>query len=187
LTINPPKNTEAAGGVFYNHHTPLAPGVYQFRIAARDEKSGRVGSSMQWIVVPDLSKSELSLSSLLLGGELLEDAKDTSGNPQVQLSVDHSFPRSARLGYWAFVYNAKRDANGKAQLTAQSTVLRNGLPVLTSPLRNLDPGGPDPARVPFGEDLALKSLAPGRYDLRVIITDSLAKTTATQTTDFVVR
>src|SRR6185295_16396171 len=37
LNIDPPK----AGGsdsIFYNHHTPLAPGIYQFRVAARDEK-----------------------------------------------------------------------------------------------------------------------------------------------------
>jgi len=56
LNIDPPK----AGGsdaIFYNHHTPLTPGIYQFRVAARDEKSGRVGSAIQWIVIPDLSKS----------------------------------------------------------------------------------------------------------------------------------
>ncbi|HKG77879.1 MAG TPA: VWA domain-containing protein, partial [Pyrinomonadaceae bacterium] len=38
LTINPPKSG-AADAIFYNHHTPLAPGIYQFRVAARDEKS----------------------------------------------------------------------------------------------------------------------------------------------------
>ncbi len=187
LNIDPTESGERDGGVFYNHHTPLTPGIYQFRVAVRDERSGRIGSAMQWIVIPDLTKSQLSLSSLLLGGEVLEDAKNKNGNPQVQLSADHSFPRSSQLGYWVFVYNAKRDSNGKAQLTVQTNVLRDGRAILTSPRRNLDAGGPDPARIPFGEQLALKTLTPGRYDLQVTITDSLAGATATQIADFVVR
>src|SRR6185369_4441915 len=78
-------NVDPRGGsdsIFYNHHTPLAPGIYQIRVAARDEKSGRVGSAIQWIVIPDLTKSQLTLSSVLLGGQLIEDKS-------VQLSVDH--------------------------------------------------------------------------------------------------
>ena len=42
-------------------------------------------------------------------------------------------------------------------------------------------------RIPYGTDLALKSLNPGSYELRVKVTDASAATTATQTTDFVVR
>jgi hypothetical protein len=75
LNIDPPKSA-ALGAIFYNHHTPLAPGIYQFRVAARDEKSGRVGSAIQWIVIPDLTKSQLTLSSVLLGGQVIEDKKN---------------------------------------------------------------------------------------------------------------
>ena len=105
----------------------------------------------------------------------------------MQLSVDHSFARSAPLGYWIFVYNAKRDAGGNPQLTVQTHVLRDGQPVLSSPLRKLSNVGPDPQRIPFGEELALKTLAPGRYDLKVTITDALAGRTASQVADFIVR
>ncbi|HET6852942.1 MAG TPA: VWA domain-containing protein, partial [Pyrinomonadaceae bacterium] len=108
LKIDPPKSG-ASDAIFYNHHTPLAPGIYQYRVAARDEKSGRVGSAIQWIVIPDLTKSQLTLSSVLLGGQVLEDKAHTE-NAHVQLSVDHTFSRSSKLGYWVFVYKAKRDA-----------------------------------------------------------------------------
>ncbi|HKP80503.1 MAG TPA: VWA domain-containing protein [Pyrinomonadaceae bacterium] len=185
LNIDPPK----AGGsdaIFYNHHTPLAPGIYQFRVAARDEKSGRVGSAIQWIVIPDLAKSQLTLSSVLLGGQVLED-KSKAGTPHVQLSVDHSFSRSSQLGYWVFVYNAKRDASGTPQLTVQTQVLRDGQAVLSSPQRKLSSAGQDVERIPFGEVLALKTLAPGKYDLKVIVTDGVAGTSASQLADFVVR
>ena len=141
LNIDPPKSG-GSDAIFYNHHTPLAPGIYQFRVAARDEKSGRVGSAIQWIVIPDLAKSQLTLSSVLLGGQVLED-KSKAGTPHVQLSVDHSFPRASQLGYWVFVYNAKRDAAGNPQLTVQTQVLRDGQPVLSSPQRRSEHGGQD--------------------------------------------
>src|SRR5689334_8011234 len=186
FNVNPRKSGQADEGNFYNHHTPLTPGIYQFRVAARDEKSGLVGSAMQWIVIPDLGRNELTLSSVLLGGQVVEDrSKPTS--PQVQLSVDHSFARAAPLGYWIFVYNAKRDAGGNPQLTVQTHVLRDGQAVLSSPPRKLNNGGPDPQRIPFGEELALKTLAPGRYDLKVVITDAVANRTASQVADFIVR
>jgi len=182
-----PRKTGDTGGVFYNHHTPLTPGIYQFRVAARDEKSGRVGSATQWIVIPDLSRNQLTLSSLLLGGQIIEDRNNKANTPQVQLSVDHSFARTAPLGYWIFVYNAKRDAGGNPNLTVQTHVLRDGRAILSSPQRRLSNGGPDPQRISFGEELALKTLAPGRYDLKVTITDSVAGTTASQLADFIVR
>ena len=125
-------------------------------MAARDEKSGRVGSAIQWIVIPDLTKSQLTLSSVLLGGQVLED-KNKEGSPHVQLSVDHIFPRASQLGYWVFVYNAKRDASGKPQLMVQTEVLRDGQPVLSSPQRRVNSGGSDAERIPFGEELALEN------------------------------
>ncbi|HEU4835498.1 MAG TPA: VWA domain-containing protein [Pyrinomonadaceae bacterium] len=181
LNIDAPKSG-AADSIFYNHHTPLAPGIYQFRVAARDEKSGRVGSAIQWIVIPDLTKAKLTLSSVLLGGQVLED----KSTPHVQLSVDHTFPRMSQLGYWVFVYNAKRDATGKPQITVQTQVLRDGQAVLNSQ-RKVSNAGPDLERIPFGEELALKTLTPGKYDLKVTVTDGVAGTSASQVADFVVR
>ena len=179
LNIDPAK-AGGSGSIFYNHHTPLAPGIYQFRVAARDEKSGRVGSAIQWIVIPDLAKSHLTLSSVLLGGQLLEDK-------YVQLSVNHTFPRASQMGYWLFVYNAKRDANGKPQLTVQTQVLRDGQTVLSSPQRRVNDSGQDVERIPFGEELALNTLAPGKYDLKVIVTDGVAGKTVSQLADFIVK
>jgi len=187
LSVNP-VNTGASdsSGVIYNHHTPLVPGIYQVRVAARDDKTGHVGSAMQFVVIPDLATHQLSTSSVLLGGQVLEDAKNKEAGPQIQLSVDHRFSRLNRLGYWMFIYNAKRDAAGAPNLIAQTQVVRDGRVMLSSPQRKLTQGGPDPDRIPFGEEMALQTLAPGRYDLRVTITDSIAGTTVTQTIDFVV-
>lgn len=181
LNIDAPKSG-GSDSIFYNHHTPLAPGIYQFRVAARDEKSGRVGSAIQWIVIPDLTKSQLTLSSVLLGGQVLED----KSTPHVQLSVDHTFPRLSQLGYWVFVYNAKRDGSGKPQISVQTQVLRDGKPVLSSQ-KKVSNAGPDLERIPFGEELALNTLAPGKYDLKVTVTDGIAGTSTSQLADFTVK
>ncbi len=176
-----------ASGVIYNEHTPMAPGIYQVRVAARDEKSGRVGSALQWVVIPDLKNHKLTVSSLLLGGQVIESATKKDGDPQVQFSVDRRFPRAARLGVWLFIYNAMRDAAGAPNLTVQTMVERDGSVVMTTPQRRLSNAAPDPERIAFGEELSLKNLAPGRYDLRVTITDSISGTSVSQSTDFEVQ
>ena len=179
-----PISAADSSGVIYSHRAPLTPGIYQVRVAARDERSGRIGSAMQWIVIPDLRTGHLTLSTLLIGGQAVDNKKDADA--QVQLSVDHHFQRSDHLGYWVFIYNAKRDGSGATNLVAETQVLRDGKVVLTSS-RKLTNDSPDPQRIPYGADFALKSLTPGNYDLRVKIVDAFAGTSATQSTNLFVQ
>ena len=39
----------------YDFHAWLPAGLYQVRAGVRDLKSGRIGSAMQWIEVPNIS------------------------------------------------------------------------------------------------------------------------------------
>ena len=141
---------------------------------------------MQWVVIPDLRTGQLTLSSLMIGGQFLDDASARGSGPQVQLSVDHRFLRSDKLGYWIFVYNAKRNASGATDLVAETEVLRDGKVVLNNRSK-LNNDSPDRDRIPFGAALALQSLSPGSYELRVKIVDAVGGTNATQSIDFVVQ
>jgi len=187
LNVLPTQPNEGNVGVFYSQHTPLAAGIYQVRVAVRDENSSRVGSSMQWIVVPDLSAGHLMVSSLLLGGQLLEDSKNKESSPQVQLTANHIFSHASQLGYWLFVYNAKRDGQGNPKLSVQTVIRRNGQIVWTSPTRAINDGGSDPQRIPFGEQLPLQPLPAGSYDLTVNVKDNLGGVSVTQGSYFIVR
>ena len=175
-----------SSAIIYNHREPLTPGIYQVRVAARDERSRRIGSAMQWIVIPDLSNRQLTLSSVLITSPVKDNAASKDTSPQLQLSADHRFSRSHHLEYLIFVYNAKRDARGATNLTVETEVLRDGKVISTAQQKVIDNSG-DPERIPYGADLSLKSLAPGSYDLRVKIIDAVAGTTAIQTTDFFVQ
>jgi VWFA-related protein len=188
LNANP--LTDAKGdqsSLIYNHRVPLAPGIYQVRVAVRDNFNGRVGSAMDWIVIPDIAKRQLTLSSLLLGGKVIE-ANGESGD-QVQFSVDHRFSRSDNLNFWVFVYNAIQNANADKtpNLAAQIQVLREGQAVSTNkyPLKFKDMS--DPARIPFGGEVNLNNLAPGYYELKITVEDLIANTSASQSIGFEVQ
>ncbi|HYX29457.1 MAG TPA: hypothetical protein VE863_12905, partial [Pyrinomonadaceae bacterium] len=184
LNVAPMAGQSVAGGVIYNEHTPLSAGIYQVRVAARDESSGRLGSANQWIVIPDLATHQLTTSSILLGATLIKN--ESKDSEQVQFSVDHRFARSIPLRYWIFIYNAGRKS-GAPNITIQSEVARNGQIAFTGATRNIVSSGPDSERIPFGDELSLTSLAPGKYELRVIVKDQNSGTTATQQTDFEIR
>lgn len=186
LSANPLSGVQAAdqSSLIYNHRAPLAPGIYQVRVAVRDSQSGRVGSAMEWVVIPDIGSRQLTLSSLLLGGRVIESKGSTSD--QVQFSVDHRFARNENLNFWVFVYNAGQTGGAEKapNLAAQIQVLRDGQRVTTNryPLKLKDLS--DPARIPVGGDVTLNNLVPGYYELRITVEDLGANTSASQTAVF---
>ena len=181
------------GGVVYTYKAPLAAGLYQVRAVTRDQKSGKVGSASQWIEIPDLSSHRLTLSSLLLGAQVVDikpkaDATKTeAAAPQVVFSVDRRFKKTSLLGFWVFIYNATRGTNGATppDLTAQIEVVGNGKTVVKTEPRKLPAASmEDPQRIPYGGQFPLSSLPAGRYVMNVTITDQLAKASASQRLSF---
>ena len=184
LKVSPPSEGEGARNalnVIYNHPAPLKPGIYQVRVAARDERSGVMGTASQWVVVPDLSTRQLALSSLILGLEGVGERGAQGAH--VQWSVDKRFARGSRLRFMTFVYNAAAPAN----LAARVQVLRDGREVVGTPSQKVSADSQtDPARVPYTTEINLGALQPGRYTLRVTIEDRAANRTAAQQTAFYV-
>ncbi len=183
LTVNPlsEKVTVEHPGVIYTNKVPLKPGLYQVRVAARDDKSGRVGSASRWIEIPDLAAKRLTLSNLMLNGQLV-GSKEKEGGEQVQFSVDHRFKKGSHLNFLTIVYNA---AGAPPDLEAQIKISRDGQSIVNTPARKIGtPQGTDLARVPYGADIALNNLPAGRYVLQVTVNDRAAKTSATQQTTF---
>ena len=177
LNVNPlsPATTATDPSVVYSHKIPLEPGIYQIRVAARDERSGNVGSSAQWIEIPDLSSKKLTLSTLLLGGQRAAPAQQ--GGDQFQFSVDRRFSRESQLTFLTVIYNAA--AGSAPKLDAQIEIQRGGQRVVASPVLPVDvEANSDLARIPYGANVGLKNLAPGRYVLKVTVNDRNANTSA---------
>jgi VWFA-related protein len=195
LNINIPSHPDASLGqdLIYNFQTPLKPGLYQVRIAARDSKSALMGSAMQWVEIPDLATRRLSLSSVLLG-EMTKDRESLKGDdataPMVATaawSVNHRFARTSKLRFLTYVYNAARGADGVTppDVALQVQILRDDQPVMTTAQRKVELSGQaDPARLAYAAELPLEAMTPGHYVLHVTVIDRLAKTSATQRTNF---
>jgi VWFA-related protein len=180
LTVSPVQTARGRRRVIYNQQLQLKPGLYQVRVAARDRRTGRAGSSSQWLEVPDVKKGGLALSSLFVG-------ETGDGSAQLAVCADRRFARDSRLGFFLYIYNAARAAS-PPDVALQVQIFRDDQPVVTKPLVKIDTGGmPDLARLPYGEDLSLGELPAGRYVLQVTAIDRAAKSSATRRASFIVR
>ena len=183
----PANISQQEASVVYNYKSPLATGLYQVRAALRDEKSGRVGSAMEWIEIPDLSSHRLTLSSLLVRAQPASGSSkskaEANAPAELQFSVDRRFNRASQFNFLLFIYNATHGSNGNSapDIAAKVEVFRRGQIIVSTPLRKLSTEGmADLGRIPYGGQFPLATLPVGRYDLQVTITDRLANSTASQ-------
>src|SRR6185369_7656356 len=80
--------------IMFTYPTKLPPGLYQVRVAVRDDKSGKVGSAQAWIEIPDLAAKKLTMSTLLLGERTqatVTNVSSAGGTNPVALSASHRF------------------------------------------------------------------------------------------------
>ncbi len=191
LTVTPNQTApESQQHVVYSFRIPLAPGLYQVRAAARDVNSGRTGSAMQWVELPELKK-QFSMSSIFLGeraaGQEAAQLKPEELPRGVLLSVDRRFSRSSYVRFLTFIYNSTTAAAGAPDVALQVQIFRDDQPVFTAPLSKLRAdAGQDFTRLPYMAELSLETFPPGRYVLQLTAIDRAAKTSASQRTRFVV-
>lgn len=176
--------------VVWNQQLSIAPGLYQVRVAVRERGTGRTGSAMQWIEVPDFAPARFALSSLFLGErEALEarDSKSLHAPRAVMVNVAHRFPRSSVLRFQTYVYNAAHAASASPNVEIEARVLRDNRPVIVMPPMLLPVDTvTDKTRLPYWAEVPLTQLPPGRYILRVTATDRTTRSVTSQQTSFVV-
>src|SRR4029434_268768 len=120
----------------------VPPGLYQVRVAARDDRSGRIGTAHSWIEIPDLTKKQLAMSSLLLG-ERTQAMMNINANEiaPIHQSATHRFKRESNLRFLLFAYNTEpATTDGKPDVAIQVQVVRDNQPVITSALRKVQIG-----------------------------------------------
>jgi VWFA-related protein len=192
LTITGSTEAKGNGGhnLAYSYQVTVHPGLYQVRVGARDEKTGRIGSAQDWIEIPDISKNKVVLSSLLVSERkppsLTASASSAApgiGGPlpdQVSVSVDHRFQRNAFLRFLVFIYTALQ-SGVRPDVAVQVQILRDDQPVLATSLRKVSSEGtPDLTRLPYAADISLEQLPAGHYLLQVTAIDRVSRTTALQ-------
>lgn len=195
LTLN---GSEAGGGanatrgkLVTNFSVPVvAPGLYQFRAAARDANSGLIGSAFEWVEVAELKENRLALSSLLVTERRRANAQTaaattgaaTASQPPDILRVDRRFARTSRALVQLYIYNATRKtATAAPDVELEIKILRDKQTVLNAPPHKVAlPPGSDPARIYYMAEVPLGNMTAGLYLLQVNVTDRTGRKTATR-------
>lgn len=191
LSVTPsPLIPESQQHVVYSFRFLLAPGIYQVRAAARDANSGRTGSAMQWVELPELKK-QFSMSSVFLGerttGQQAAQLKPEELPRSVLLSVDRRFARTSHIRFLTIVYNSTLGSTGQPDVALQIQIFRDDQPVFTAPLSKLKADeGANFTRLPYMAEMSLSTFPPGRYVLQLTAIDRTGKTSTSQRTRFVI-
>ncbi len=189
-------------GLTYLNDFPVKkPGAYHFRSALRDGLSGQIGSSSQFILIPDLKKDRLALSGIILNVVEKSPTQSTSapanGNDVLttQLQANPAarrFASDSELEYQAAIYNPKLDRQtNKPRLKLQFELYRDNQLLFRSPERAVNTERQKDSKwLDCGGRFQLNRLTTGEYWLRLVIRDELREgksAVAEQWIDFSVR
>ena len=175
--------------ITFTYPAKLPPGLYQVRVAARDDKSERIGSAHAWVEIPDLTQKKLTMSTILLGERtqaMMTNVSNLQGTGPVALSASHRFKRDSTLRFLIFAYNTLLSpADQKPDVAVQVQVIRDDQPVITTALRKVSTDGAlDLTRLPYAAEIPLGELLPGRYLLQVSLIDRVSKQSTRRQTHF---
>lgn len=165
----------------------IDPGIYQVRVAARDSRSGKIGSAHRWVEVPPAAVGKVVLSSVFLKENPAGDVSQTEAaeariSPE-QFSVKCNFQGSSRLSFVVQIYNpatlpilfqARAYRANRAVAQSMPQAMQAGIDAITWPRF-------------VGGDIPLEGLGPGSYVLEVSVTDKAGKAAASQRTPFWIR
>ncbi|MEA2203449.1 MAG: hypothetical protein QOE77_225 [Blastocatellia bacterium] len=185
LTVVPDPGSQQRA-VTWNQQLQLKPGLYQVRVAVRERSSGRMGSAMEWIEIPNTSAGNFALSSLFLGERTERNNSPksaASGAHSITVDVDHRFSRASVLRFQTYVYNASH-ANASPDVWIQAQVFRNRRQVIGIAPDQVPLTTPDVARLPYWSEIPLDSLPAGKYVLLVSATDKTQNRTSSQRIKF---
>lgn len=178
-------------GFVYMLTVPIKkPGAYQLRTVIRDQASEKLGSSSQFVEVPDLKKSRLQLSGIMANTLPTDQSNANDPVDPARSAAVRQFHTGETLRYGYVIYNARLDkATSQPQLQTQVRLFRNGEPVFTGRLQPFKLNNPlDLNRLSANSSIQLGAdMAPGDYVLQVMVTDLQADEkhrTATQWIDF---
>lgn len=186
-------------GFVYVLITPIKqPGLYQYRVALRDASSGKIGSAMQVIEVPNLTKHKLTVSSLAVENvpmdiwQKIADGKVGNQPGQIQVpssllydTVQKRFHPGTVLRYGFEVYNAKIDGEAP-KLETQAKILQNDKVIVSgNPVKFNPAGQPDMKHLRISGNMLLnQNLPTGDYVLQIVVTDLASKQVSTQVFPF---
>ena len=176
LTLRPEtRDRVTAHGVRANPRINLPPGRYQIRVGAREAVGGQTGSVFYDLDVPDFRKEPLMLGGLLMTTPSVQQTPSIQPDSVVSKLLPapatsrREFPRTDVLALYTEVYDNDTSRQARRIDVNVRLLAEDGTEVLGGRDELTNGGSTEKPWEIFGyaKRIPLKSLAPGRYVLRV--------------------
>jgi VWFA-related protein len=187
--------------VQYSTGFTLPPGSYHLKFVVRENQTGRIGSFETDLTIPDLRKSPLRMSSILVGSQL-NTAPRKGSNPLVHdgtelvPNITHVFAANQKLYFYYEVYEPARAkavpvaADAKQATSPSTNKGKPGIRLLTNiaffngkvkayetPLVEAhEINTPERHAAVFEFEVPLSQLKPGFYTCQINVVDDAAGT-----------
>lgn len=182
------------GKAIYQNAVPLPPGTYRVNVVAKDVVGGNMNNYEMAITVPRFEDERLGSSSLILA-DLIEKVPTKNigagqfviGTSKVRPRVTESYTQAEKMGIYLALYNFQPDeATKKPNGTIDYEIVNaaNNEKVIEFSENVTDVPGASTASVTIEKLLPLQNFAPGKYTLKLKVTDKLSNQSLTQTASF---
>jgi VWFA-related protein len=177
----------------YSTGFTLAPGKYHLKFVVRENQTGAMGSFETDLQVPDLKKSPLKLSSIVLSSQRVPSTAKRAVSPLVRDGVEwipnvpHVFRQDQHLYFLYEVYDPAKQKGAAEPANSPGLTRREGGPVRVLTSIEFMSGGvkvyetplveakainiPERGAVAFQFDVPLTQLKPGAYVCQVNVID----------------
>jgi hypothetical protein len=178
----------------------LPPGTYKLKVVIRENQGGTMGSFETALVVPDLDKNPVKISSVVLGSSLAAISKKDDKNPllrngqQLVANVARVIPSDQHLYFYYEMYDpaegpaaavpagtaaGARPTERPIKVLSSVTFFRGQQKAYETPLIEVPVlTSPDRKAAAFQLDIPASELQPGLYTCQVNIVDDVAGTFA---------
>ena len=170
--------------VQYETGFSLPAGQYHLKFVLRENQTGHIGSFETDVVIPDLRKAPIKVSSVMVGSRLQPASKKKTENVLVRdgnelvPNVTHVFATGQHLYFYYEVYDPKGEKENIRLLTSIQ-FLRGKTKVYETPVVEAKRlSAPDRKAAIFQFDVPLSDLKPGYYTCQVNVIDDEAGTFA---------
>jgi VWFA-related protein len=194
LTV-PPASTDTLANrqVLYQTGTMLPAGRFSAKIVVRENTTGRMGTFEMLIVVPELSREPVKVSSVVLSTQLQSAVGRKTQSPLVRDGLEivpnltHVVSRDQKLYFYYEVYDPGQ-TNARPQVRTSLAFYRGKVKVFETPMVErtaLD--ALDRKAAVFQFEIPAADLKPGLYTCQVNIIDDVAGKFAFPRLDMYVR
>ena len=171
--------------VQYETGFTLPPGRYRLKVVLRENQSGAIGSYQSEIVVPDMRRMPVKLSSVVLGTQTQPVTQRNAVSPLARNgtmlvpSLTHVVSTGQPLYFYYEVYEPAVVQSGSPRLLTSIAFFRGKVKTYETPLvevTRLD--APDRKAAIFQYSVPAAALKPGYYTCQITVVDDVAGTFA---------